>query len=159
MYTIDSLPRRIRCRTGLVSTPLVVLAILAAAASPARAQDAFTARQIRFDESQLKELGGGSGEAGLNKLGEQGYQLQLVTSVLETAAAGYHYFRRAPQFEGKQPQFEFKRLDAVAVTELGNKSFNDGLAKLEVEGWDLIAVTVNAAGGVGYHYFQRARQP
>jgi hypothetical protein len=149
---------RCHCSAKALIGLVVVLAALAAARG-ARAQDTFTARQLRFDEAQLRELGGGSAEEGLNKLGAQGYQLQLVTSVLETAHAGYHYFRRAPQVDGMQPQFDFKRLGAGDVTDLGNKSFNDGVAKLEAEGWELAAVTVNAAGGVGYHYFQRPKQP
>lgn len=115
-------------------------------------------QHLRYDEVEITKQGEGSFEKGLARLGAQGYSLLLVTSVADTSAAGYHYFKRGPWAgPGERPAIEFKRLDAGDISKQGGDDFNAGLAKLEADGWELVAVTTSAKGGVGYHYFQRPR--
>ncbi len=95
----------------------------------------------------------------MNKLGDSGYELFIVTSVLESGAAGFQYFRRPPwNKSSERPRLEHRRLDTDGITKLGEGSFGDGLTKVENEGWRLIAVTTDMKGAVGFHYFMRPKE-
>ena len=77
-------------------------------------------QHVRFDEPELKELGKGSVEAGMNRLGDAGCVLFIVTCQAETGTPGFHYFKRPPWNKlTPRPQYEFKRITANDIIELG----------------------------------------
>ncbi|WP_020469784.1 hypothetical protein [Zavarzinella formosa] len=118
-----------------------------------------TVEHVRRDEETLRKLGGDSIDAGLNKYGELGYELMLVTSIQETGAAGFHYLKRQPWTAATpRPVFEYKRLDSGQIEKLGGDNFDAGLASLEKENWELVALTTNIKGGAGFHYFKRTKK-
>ncbi len=118
-----------------------------------------TWEHVRVDEAQLKERGDGSVDEGMNRLGERGYELFIVTSVSETGAAGFHYFKRPPWNRPLgRPVFQYRRIDTGGIAELGDGVFQEGLNKIEREGWELVAVTTTNKGTVGFHYFKRMKR-
>jgi hypothetical protein len=118
-----------------------------------------TWQHVRRDEKELNDLGGGSFEKGMNSLGDMGYELFIVTSVVESGKAGYHFFRRPPCCPPgmQRPRIEYKRMDTGEISGAGNGSYQIGLAKIDADGWELVAVTFTAQGAVGHHYFKRAK--
>ena len=85
----------------------------AAAAAPAAAYW----QHVRYDEPELKELGKGSVEAGMNRLGEAGCTLFIVTCQTETGTPGFHYFKRAPWNKPTpRPQYEFNASTRAALS-------------------------------------------
>lgn len=115
-----------------------------------------TWQHVRMDEVELAKLGGGSVEAGMNKLGAKGYELFIVTSSMKTAQAGYHFFKRPPWNKPlARPAVEYLRVDAGAIAKRGNGSFNDGLTEIERDRWELVAITTSETGACGLHYFRR----
>lgn len=127
--------------------------------APTEAYTTYNWQHVRMDEMELSKLGGGSVEEGLNALGDEGYELFIVTSVIESGGAGYHFFKRPP-WDKPFPRLKlgYKRADTKEITELGGASYKDGLTKMEKEWWELVAVTVKKDGGVGYHYFMRPKR-
>lgn len=118
-----------------------------------------TVEHARKDEDSLRKIGKDSLEAGLNAYGDLGFELFIVTSIPETGAAGFHYLKRQPwTAETPRPKFEYKRLDSGEIEKLGAGEFGAGLAALEQENWELIALTTNTKGAVGFHYFKRAKK-
>lgn len=114
-------------------------------------------RFVRHDPTTLKQLGGGDMTAGMNKLGDVGYEL-FITTANDLGATGWLYFRQSPWIAPMQrPKFEYKVLDDQAITDLGHNSFGDGLTKLENEGWQLLAITSDKGGGAGWHFFFREK--
>jgi hypothetical protein len=131
----------------------------AAGAAAGTAPAAAYWQHVRLDEPELKELGKGSVEAGMNKLGDAGCTLMLVTSQIETGTAGFHYFKRPPWNKPTpRPQYEFKRIAVHDIMELGQGKFAPGMQAVEREGWELVAVTTAKNGAVGFHYFMRPKQ-
>lgn len=120
--------------------------------SPTGNPQSATWQHVRMDSSELRALGNGSVEAGLNALGAQGYELFLVTSNAETAAAGFHYLKRPPWNRPMpRPKVQYRVVDPV--------QFRDGLTEIEKENWELVAVTSTKNGGVLTHYFRRMAAP
>lgn len=143
---------------------LFCLAAMALSVAPALAQTEITptnktVQHLRLDEETLRKLGGDSIDAGLNKLGAFGFELFIVTSIQETGAAGFHYLKRQPWTAATpRPMVEYKRLDSAQIEKLGGGSFDAGVGSLEKDDWELIALTTNAKGGAGFHYFKRAKK-
>lgn len=130
-----------------------------AAAAPTEPAAVTYWQHVRLDEPELKELGKGSVEAGMNKLGDAGCTLMLVTSQTETGTAGFHYFKRPPWNKPTpRPKYEFKRIAVHDIMELGQGKFATGMQAVEREGWELVAVTTSKNGAVGFHYFMRPKQ-
>jgi hypothetical protein len=126
--------------------------------APTEAAAAAYWQHVRFDEPELKELGKGSVEAGMNRLGDAGCMLFIVTCQTETGTPGFHYFKRPPWNKpAPRPRFEFKRIDTRGLVELGQGKFAPGMQAVEREGWELVAVTTNKDGAVGFHYFMRPK--
>lgn len=114
-------------------------------------------RFMRHDLTTLKQLGGGDMTAGMNKLGDVGYEL-FITTANDQGATGWLYFRQSPWVAPmERPKLEYKVLDDQAVTDLGRNSFGDGLTKLADEGWQLLAITSDRRGGAGWHFFSREK--
>lgn len=143
---------------------LLPLAGMAFLTDSARAQTEITAtnatvQHLRLDETTLRKLGGDSIDTGLNKLGAFGFEIFSVTSIQETGAAGFHYLKRQPWVAATpRPAFEYKRLDSAQIEKLGGGNFDAGLGSLEKDEWELVALTTNAKGGAGYHYFKRKKK-
>ena len=118
-----------------------------------------TVEHARKDEDSLRKIGKDSIDAGLNAYGALGFELFAVTSIPDTGAAGFHYLKRQPwTAETPRPAFEYKRLDSGEIEKLGAGEFGAGLAVLEQDNWELVALTTNAKGAVGFHYFKRAKK-
>src|SRR4051794_34050212 len=67
---------------------------------------------LRRDEAELRTLGNDSVVGGLNRLGDLGYELTAVTSVLGTGTTASHVFqRRTRGGAGGRTRYEFQRLD------------------------------------------------
>ena len=64
--------------------------------TPTEAGQAPYWRFQRHDLESLRQLGGGDLTAGLNKLGEVGFELFIVTSGNDQGAAGWLYLRQSP---------------------------------------------------------------
>lgn len=122
---------------------------------PPDSLESYTWQHVVLDEPGLTRRGNGSFEAGMNALGELGYELFLVTCNNENGAAAYHYFKRPPSNRPTRPHYEYRRLDYGAIVQLGNSDFKEGLNAIEKEKWELIAVTQLKTGAVGFHYFKR----
>jgi hypothetical protein len=113
-------------------------------------------RYLRHDPASLMRLGDGDLQAGLNRLGEVGMELFLVTTANPEGAAGWLYFRQAPWTSPlPQPRVEYKVLDDPAITSAGDGDYGSGLNHLARQGWTLVAITTTAGGGVGFSYFLR----
>ena len=126
--------------------------------APDSAPNSSTFKYVRQDVESLKTLGGGDMIQGMNKLGDLGYELFIVTTSSEQGAAGWHFFRLSPwNLPINRPKFEYKQMDDAAITDLGLNSYDEGLAKLEKEGWQLVAITTMKNGGVGWYYFLREK--
>ncbi len=135
--------------------------LMFAASAPAQtiAPTNKTVEHVRKDEDSLRKIGKDSIDAGLNAYGALGFELFAVTSIPETGAAGFHYLKRQPwTAETLRPMFEYKRLDSGEIEKLGAGEFGAGLAELEKDNWELVALTTNAKGAVGFHYFKRAKK-
>ncbi|WP_295436985.1 hypothetical protein [uncultured Thiodictyon sp.] len=125
------------------------------AATPTDAGPSAHWRFLRHDPDSLARLGGGDMVAGMNKLGEVGFELFIVTTANDQGAAGWLYFRQSPWHRPlPQPSIEYKLIDDQGITDLGPNSFADGLIKLENDGWQLAAITTRN-GGAGWHFFFR----
>lgn len=127
--------------------------------TPATTPNSKNVEHVRHTDETLTKLGGGTFDAGINKLGAQGFELVIVTSIQDTGAAGFYYFKR-PSLPADAPRIalEYKRLDSAEIEKLGNANFDAGLTTIEQEGWELVAVTVNIKGGSGFHYFKRIKK-
>lgn len=160
---------RPRCRAPL---PLLLAALLAGVLGPAgglvsaqvqgtvptEAGPAPHWRFQRHDPESLKQLGGGDLTAGLNKLGEVGFELFIVTSANDQGAAGWFYLRQPPWITPMpRPSLEYRALDDPQIAQLGKGNYADGLISLENDGWRLVAITLTKGGGSGWTYFMRER--
>jgi hypothetical protein len=113
-------------------------------------------RLWQLEESEIKNMGNGSFDAGLNEVGRLGYQLFIVTSELESGRVGFHLFT-VPRWNLPMPAptYEFKRIDRESIDKLGNGKLTDGFKVLEGEGWNLSTVTTIKNGAIGWYYFER----
>lgn len=140
-------------QTGSGTTPMM-------GTTPTDNPNSRTWQYVRKDDAELTTMGGGSVEKGLNLLGDNGYELFIVTSAMDSGKAGYHFFRRPPCCPPgmQRPQIEYRRLDTGEIMKGGNGSYQDGLNKIDTDHWELIAVTSTAQGAVGFHYFKRSKK-
>ncbi len=126
--------------------------------TPTEAGQAPYWRFQRHDLESLRQLGGGDLTAGLNKLGEVGFELFIVTSGNDQGAAGWLYLRQSPWTTPMpRPAMEYRVLDDPQITALGNGNYADGLTSLGRDGWQLVAITVAKGGGSGWSFFMRER--
>ncbi|WP_295622591.1 hypothetical protein [uncultured Lamprocystis sp.] len=126
------------------------------AATPTDAGSSSHWRFLRHDRDSLRQLGGGDMVAGMNTLGEVGYELFIVTTMNDQGADGWLYFRQAPWNRPMpQPPIEYKVIDDQGITDLGQDSFADGLITLANDRWQLAAITTKKGGGTGWHFFYR----
>lgn len=115
---------------------------------------------VRHDPVSLKELGGGDVVKGMNRLGEQGFELFLVTTSDDTGKAGWFYFRQSPwNLPVPRPKLEYRQMDDTEINALAPASYNDALDKIAQDGWQLIAITTTKGGGTGWTYFMREYRP
>lgn len=153
-------------RTAVLRWPLAGMIAALLVLGPAAAQrpgttptDAGPAphwRYLRHDPASLMRLGDGELQAGLNRLGEVGMELFLVTTANPEGAAGWLYFRQAPWTSPlPQPRLEYQVLDDPAITRAGDGDYGSGLNRLARQGWKLVAITTTAGGGAGFSYFLR----
>jgi hypothetical protein len=157
----------------LASLPMLI-ALVAGATQPGLCQAGAEPRQgttptdagpaphwrfLRHDAESLKQLGGGDLVAGMNKLGEVGYELFIVTSASDRGATAWMYFRQSPWVAPMpRPQLEYLQLDDDGIAALGGHNYGDGLAKLENEGWQLVAITTTKDGQAGWTFFMRQKE-
>lgn len=126
--------------------------------TPTEAGQAPYWRFQRHDLESLRQLGGGDLTAGLNKLGEVGFELFIVTSGNDQGAAGWLYLRQSPWTTPMpRPGLEYRVLDDPQITGLGNGNYADGLTSLGRDGWQLVAITVAKGGASGWTFFMRER--
>lgn len=110
----------------------------------------------RVDEAEIAKLGDGSFDNGLNIVGKAGFRLFAVTAAGEEGKAGWHIFKRqAWNLPVARPRFEFKRIDSTGIDKLGEGTFKAGMRKVEQERWELVAITSDKTGQVGWYYFER----
>jgi hypothetical protein len=115
---------------------------------------------LRWDEFQIAKLGGADFAKGLNKLGSAGYRLTSVTTKNEKGAAGYFIFKRQPwKLPLARPQHEYLRIDEGEIEKKGEGKFDAGLAKVERDGWELVAFTTTGTGGLGFYFFEKPLPP
>lgn len=125
---------------------------------PSSAGPTSHARFVRQDGDGLAKLGNGDMVQGMNRLGESGYELFIVTTSKDDGSVGWLFFRQRPwNLPIDPPKFEYKQIDDQGIIKLGDGKFDDGLAKIENESWDLVAVTTTKNGGVGWYYFLREK--
>lgn len=155
-------------RSPLRTAGLVLAVVLAGIGGPTSAQiqgttptDAGPAphwRFLRHDPEGLKQLGGGDLTAGLNRLGEGGFELFIVTSANDQGGPGWFYLRQSPWIAPRErPKLEYRVLDDPQIVQLGQGDYADGLAALGKDGWHLVAITTTKGGGAGWSYFSRER--
>lgn len=113
-------------------------------------------RLLQLEESEIRAMGNGSFDTGLNEVGRLGYRLFLVTSELETGKVGFHLFT-FPRWNipGPPPTYQFRRIDRQSIDQLGNGKLAEGFKVLEREDWNLAAVTSIKNGAIGWYYFER----
>lgn len=113
-------------------------------------------RLLQLEEAEIRAIGNGSFDSGLNEVGRRGYRLFMVTSELESGTVGFHLFT-FPRWNlpGPPPTYQFKRIDRQSIDQLGNGKLADGLSALEREDWNLAAVTTIKNGAIGWYYFER----
>lgn len=127
--------------------------------APDSAPNSSNFEYVRRDLDALSKLGGGDAIAGMNKLGDLSYELYIVTTVNDQGAPGWFIFRKFPwNLPIDRPKFEYRQLDSGSIATLANNSFDDGLTKLSREGWQLMAITNQKAGGIGWYYFMHEKQ-
>ena len=117
-------------------------------------------QHLRKDGGELGQMGNGDIAKGMNKLGEQGYQLHSVTTITNTGEGGYHLFKRQPwdpTNPGTAPQYQMRLISDFDLGRLAQGDFNKGIQTLEKDGWEIVTYTELPNGSVAYYYLQRVK--